>query len=89
MAGFLSLPATPVPCRRRYRPPSFRRHRRMVTQMQTAIIGKGYSVGPAGANGNFNEDTLFGLEAFQDNDAFPVQAKCDQQCWTALGLPGP
>jgi eukaryotic-like serine/threonine-protein kinase len=61
----------------------------MVSQMQTAIIAKGYSVGPAGANGNFNEDTLFGLEAFQDNDALPVQAKCDQQCWTALGLPGP
>jgi hypothetical protein len=30
----------------------------MVTQMQNAIIGKGFSVGPAGANGTFNEDTL-------------------------------
>jgi hypothetical protein len=61
----------------------------MVTQMQNAIIGKGFSVGPAGANGVFNEDTLTGLEAFQDNDALPVQPLCDQQCWTALGLPGP
>jgi hypothetical protein len=61
----------------------------MVTQMQNAIIGKGFSVGPAGANGTFNEDTLVGLEAFQDSNALPVQPKCDQQCWTALGLPGP
>ena len=61
----------------------------MVTQMQTAIIGKGFSVGAAGANGVFNDDTLNGLEAFPDNDALPVQALCDQQCWTALGLAGP
>ena len=58
----------------------------MVTQMQNAIIAKGFSVGPAGANGIFNPDTLSGLEAFQDDDALPVQPLCDQQCWTALGL---
>jgi peptidoglycan hydrolase-like protein with peptidoglycan-binding domain len=61
----------------------------MVTQMQNAIIGKGYSVGPGGATGTFNDDTLTGLEAFQDNAALPVKPECDQQCWTALGLPGP
>jgi peptidoglycan hydrolase-like protein with peptidoglycan-binding domain len=61
----------------------------MVQQMQSAIIAKGYSVGPAGANGTFNDGTLTGLEAFQDNAALPTQAECDQQCWTALGLPGP
>ena len=61
----------------------------MVTQMQNAIISKGYSVGPAGANGTFNQDTLVGLEAFQDDAALPTQPFCDQQCWTALGLPGP
>jgi hypothetical protein len=61
----------------------------MVQQMQSAIIAKGYSCGPAGANGNFDSETLTGLEAFQDNEALPVQAKCDQECWTALGLPGP
>jgi peptidoglycan hydrolase-like protein with peptidoglycan-binding domain len=61
----------------------------MVTQMQSAIIGKGYSVGPGGATGTFNDDTLTGLMAFQDNDALPVQPFCNQQCWTALGLPGP
>jgi peptidoglycan hydrolase-like protein with peptidoglycan-binding domain len=59
----------------------------MVTQMQNAIIVKGFSVGPAGANGIFNPDTLSGLEAFQDDNALPVQPLCDQQCWTALGLP--
>jgi peptidoglycan hydrolase-like protein with peptidoglycan-binding domain len=61
----------------------------MVTQMQTAIAGMGFSVGSAGANGVFNDDTLNGLEAFQGDNALPVQNFCDQQCWTALGLPGP
>jgi peptidoglycan hydrolase-like protein with peptidoglycan-binding domain len=61
----------------------------MVTQMQNALIGKGFSVGSAGANGVFNDDTLNALQAFQDNNALPVQALCDQKCWTALGLPGP
>jgi hypothetical protein len=61
----------------------------LVKEMQGALIGKGFSCGPAGAGGNFNADTLTGLEAFQDNAALQVQAKCDQQCWTALGLAGP
>jgi peptidoglycan hydrolase-like protein with peptidoglycan-binding domain len=61
----------------------------MVTQMQNAIIAKGYSVGPGGATGTFNDDTVIGLEAFQDNAALPISPECDQQCWTALGLPGP
>src|SRR3954468_22707808 len=61
----------------------------MVTQMQNAIIKNGLSVGPAGANGTFNSDTGTELEEFQDNAALPVKPECDQQCWTALGLPGP
>ena len=61
----------------------------MVQQMQSAIIAKGFFVGPDGANGKFSDDTLNGLMAFQDNDALPVKPECDQQCWTALGLPGP
>jgi peptidoglycan hydrolase-like protein with peptidoglycan-binding domain len=61
----------------------------MVTQMQNALVGKGFSVGPAGANGVFGDDTRSGLEAFQGDNALPVQALCDQKCWTALGLPGP
>jgi peptidoglycan hydrolase-like protein with peptidoglycan-binding domain len=58
----------------------------LVRKMQLALIKKGYSVGPKGANGNFDPDTLVALEAFQDNDALPVQPKCDDQCWQALGL---
>jgi peptidoglycan hydrolase-like protein with peptidoglycan-binding domain len=61
----------------------------LVTQLQGALIKKNYSVGSAGANGNLNDDTLTALEAFQDDNALPVQPKCDQQCWTALGLAGP
>jgi len=61
----------------------------MVTQMQNALTGKGFSVGSTGANGVFDNGTLNALETFQDNNALPTQAFCDQQCWTALGLPGP
>jgi hypothetical protein len=58
---------------------------RLLAQMQGALVGKGYSVGPAGADGN--DDTLTALEAFQSDNALPLQPKCDQQCRTALGLP--
>ena len=58
----------------------------MVTEMQNALIAKGFFVGAAGANGVFNDDTLSALEAFQDNNALTVQPLCDQDCWTALGL---
>jgi peptidoglycan hydrolase-like protein with peptidoglycan-binding domain len=61
----------------------------MVTQMQNALIGKGYAVGSDGANGAFNEKTLNALQAFQGDNGLPVQSLCDQKCWTALGLPGP
>jgi peptidoglycan hydrolase-like protein with peptidoglycan-binding domain len=61
----------------------------MVTQMQNALITNGFFVGPDGANGTFNDDTLNGLEAFQGDNALPVKPECDQQCWAALGLPGP
>ena len=60
---------------------------RLLTQLQRALAGRGYSVGAGGANEN--EDTLAALEAFQDSNALPVQPKCDPQCWTALGLPDP
>jgi peptidoglycan hydrolase-like protein with peptidoglycan-binding domain len=61
----------------------------MVTQMQNALVAKGFSIGAAGANGVFNDDTLTALEAFQDDNALMVQPLCDQTCWTALGLAGP
>jgi hypothetical protein len=52
--------------------------------MQRALIRKGYLIIPTDAHGHDN--TLTALEAFQDDSALPVQPKCDQQCWTALGL---
>ena len=58
----------------------------LVIRMQGALIKKGYSAGTAGADGNFNDDTLTALQAFQDGNALPVQRTCDQQCWNALGL---
>jgi hypothetical protein len=61
----------------------------LVTRMQGALIKKGYWAGPVGADGNFSDDTLTALEAFQDDSALPVQRTCDQQCWNALGLSVP
>jgi peptidoglycan hydrolase-like protein with peptidoglycan-binding domain len=61
----------------------------LVTAMQNAIVAKGYFIGAAGADGTFNDDTLGALEAFQDNEALPVQPLCDETCWNALGLPWP
>jgi len=60
---------------------------RLLAQLQGALTRKGYSVGSGGTDGNDN--TLSALEAFQSDNALPVQPKCDQQCWTALGLPDP
>jgi peptidoglycan hydrolase-like protein with peptidoglycan-binding domain len=56
----------------------------MVKALQHALIANGYSVGTAGANGIFGDDTTTALEAFQDNAALPVQPLCDTACWTAL-----
>src|SRR5215207_5387950 len=59
-----------------------------VKQMQQALIKNGYFVGPAGADGDFNDDTMAALGAFQDNNGLLVQPRCDLQCWTVLRLPG-
>jgi peptidoglycan hydrolase-like protein with peptidoglycan-binding domain len=61
----------------------------LVTTMQNALIANGYSVGPAGADGSFNADTLTALESFQDGNGVTVQPFCDASCWTALHLPLP
>jgi hypothetical protein len=53
-------------------------------KMQRALIGKGYAIAPSDSDGDDN--TLIALEAFQDDSALPVQPKCDQACWKALGL---
>ena len=58
----------------------------MVTQMQNALVKNGIFIGDAGADGNFNDDTLRALNTFQDDNALTVQPLCDQACWKALGL---
>jgi peptidoglycan hydrolase-like protein with peptidoglycan-binding domain len=63
--------------------------RDLVIQMQGALIAKGYSCGPAGADGHFNDATVAALESFQGDSSLKVQPLCDQATWTALGLPGP
>jgi peptidoglycan hydrolase-like protein with peptidoglycan-binding domain len=57
----------------------------MVSALQYALIANGYSVGPAGATGRFDDSTTSAVEAFQDNSALPVQPLCDQATWAALG----
>ncbi|MGC2775743.1 MAG: peptidoglycan-binding domain-containing protein [Bradyrhizobium sp.] len=57
----------------------------MVKALQLALIAHGNSVGPSGATGTFDENTLTAMEAFQDGAAIPVQATCDKTTWTALG----
>src|SRR5258705_14012097 len=44
----------------------------LVKQMQGALVKKGYSIGPAGADGNLNGDTLTALGAFQHDNALPA-----------------
>src|SRR5215212_8210178 len=56
----------------------------MVKALQHALIANGLSVGAAGADGNFNDETTAALEAFQDDAALTVQAHCDNACWAAL-----
>ncbi len=58
-----------------------------VKQMQEALIKNGYWVGLTGADGNFGDETLEALTTFLDNNALPVQPKCDQLCWTVLRSP--
>lgn len=59
-----------------------------VEQMQQALIKRGYFVGPGGADGDFNDDTVAALGTFQDNNGLEVQPQCNRQCWTVLRLPG-
>ena len=57
----------------------------MVRALQHALIANGNSVGPAGANGIFGDDTTAALEAFQGDNALPVRPLCDKATWAALG----
>jgi hypothetical protein len=64
-------------------------HGLRVKRMQNALVSRGYFIGSAGADGDFNEDTMSALGAFQDNSALPVEPQCDQQCWTELRVSDP
>jgi peptidoglycan hydrolase-like protein with peptidoglycan-binding domain len=57
----------------------------MVRALQYALIANGYSVGGAGANGTFGEETTSALQAFQGDSALPVRLLCDKATWAALG----
>jgi peptidoglycan hydrolase-like protein with peptidoglycan-binding domain len=57
----------------------------MVSALQYALIGNGYS---APTSGTFDTATTDALEAFQGDNALPVQTFCDKTCWAALGPQG-
>ena len=59
----------------------------MVKALQLALIANGFSVGSAGADGKFGDQTLVALNAFQDDNAQAVQPFCDNGCWAALYNP--
>ena len=57
----------------------------LVKAMQLALIVNGYDIGPAGATGTFDDNTLRAVESFQGDAGIPVQPTCDKTTWTALG----
>jgi hypothetical protein len=65
----------------------------LAAKMQGALLKNGYSLGKDGDDrdvndvNDVNDGTLAALEAFQDNNALPVQPTCDERCWTMLGFP--
>ena len=62
----------------------------MVTQMQTALIGKGYSVGSTGANGTFaaRHDRCLGI-VFSRTQHFQLNRSATSSAGRHLRLPGP
>ena len=53
----------------------------MVMAVQHALAANGYAVSPTGT---FDGATTAALEAYQGDNALPVQAYCDQATWVAL-----
>jgi len=53
----------------------------MVSALQYALVANGYN---APSTGKFEDATTAALEAFQGDNALPVQAWCDQPTWVAL-----
>lgn len=55
-----------------------------VKQMQTLLIGKGYSLPKYGADGYFGSETRAAVEAFQKDAGLTVTGVCDEVTWAAL-----
>jgi peptidoglycan hydrolase-like protein with peptidoglycan-binding domain len=53
----------------------------MVMALQYALAANGYDAPPTGT---FDDATAAALEAFQGDNALPVQDDCDQATWVAL-----
>ncbi len=56
-----------------------------VKVMQVILIGKGFSCGRYGADGEYGTDTKIGLFQFQKaNDIISLETICDQETWQKL-----
>jgi peptidoglycan hydrolase-like protein with peptidoglycan-binding domain len=53
----------------------------IIRSLQAALVADGYM---APINGTFDDATIAALEAFQGDNALPVQPSCDTACWAAL-----
>ena len=53
----------------------------IIRALQAALVANGYT---APVNGTFDDTTIAALEAFEGDNALPVQASCDEACWHAL-----
>lgn len=52
--------------------------------MQTCLIYRGYTVGIDGADGDFGNNTLSGLNRFKEDRNLPADGICDKQTWEKL-----
>ena len=55
-----------------------------VALMQLLLICRGYSVGSAGADGDFGAGTLAGLQAFQTANGIEADGNCKEDTWKKL-----
>jgi peptidoglycan hydrolase-like protein with peptidoglycan-binding domain len=53
----------------------------IIRALQAALVADGFMTP---INGTFDDATIAALEAFQGDNALPVQPSCDEACWLAL-----
>jgi hypothetical protein len=58
----------------------------LVTRLQTALIGFGYDLGPAGADGRFGDRTTMAVESFQAARDLPATGVADPETIAAMDL---